>query len=99
MFKVSYCDRSSSVIRHARSVERCQQFALKACSSYIPGPIDSKPGGKHQGELRSKITKNHSYQKSKMIAMVAILNTYFSLLSWTERPIDLKLGRKHSGDL
>ena len=37
--------------------------------------------------------------KSFGFVMAAILKIYFSLLLWTERPIDLKLGRKHRGDL
>ena len=49
--KVSYCDRSMSVVPRASSVVRCQQFALKAYSSYTPGPIDSKLGRKHRRDL------------------------------------------------
>ena len=49
--KVSYCDRSMSVVRRASSVVRRQQFALKAYSFYTPGLIDSKLGRKHWGDL------------------------------------------------
>ena len=31
--------------------------------------------------------------------MAAILKIYFSFFSWTEKPIDLKLGRKLCGDV
>ena len=31
---------------------RLQQFAFKAYSSYTPGPIDSRLGRKHRGDLR-----------------------------------------------
>ena len=41
---VSYCDRSLSVVRRAEST-----IALKAYSSYTPGPVDSKLGRKHRG--------------------------------------------------
>ena len=55
VLKVSYCDRSMSVIRRAcsraSSVVRRQQFALKAYSSYTPRPFDSKLGRKHWGDL------------------------------------------------
>ena len=39
--KVSYCDRSMSVVPRALSVVGHQQFALKAYSSYTPLPTDS----------------------------------------------------------
>ena len=42
--KVSYCDRSMSAVRR-------QQLALKAYSSYTPGPIDLKLCRKHLGDL------------------------------------------------
>ena len=43
---VSYCGQSMSVIRRAAST-----VALKAYSSYTPGPIDSILGRKHWGDL------------------------------------------------
>ena len=43
---VSYCDLSMSVVHPA-----VPTIALKAYSSYIPGPFDSKLGRKHQGDL------------------------------------------------
>ena len=43
---VNYCGQSMSVVRHAAST-----IALKAYSSYTPGPLDSIFGGKHQGDL------------------------------------------------
>ena len=49
---VSYCgpscvvSRASLVVHHAAS-----SIALKAYSSYTPGPIDSILGRKHQGDL------------------------------------------------
>ena len=64
---------------------------------------------------RSKIAKivpigNPRRTKKKKAKIVAIGNPrwlpwrpswkyFFRFFSWTERPIDLKLGRKHSGDL
>ena len=33
-----------------------------------------------------------------MAAVAVILKVYFSLLFMNQRPIDMKLGRKHSGD-
>ena len=55
VLKVSYCDRSVSVVhRRASSIARHQQFALKSYSSYTPGSLDSKLGRKH---CRSKIAK------------------------------------------
>ena len=44
MLKVSFCDRSMSVVR-------CQQFAFEAYSAYIPMPTDLKISRKHQGDL------------------------------------------------
>ena len=41
---VSYCGQSMSVIRRA-------SIALKAYSSYTPGPIDLILGRKHRGDL------------------------------------------------
>ena len=43
---VSYCGQSISVVLCAAST-----IALKAYSSYIPGPIDSILGRKHRGDL------------------------------------------------
>ena len=43
---VSYCGQSMSVVRHAAST-----IALKAYSSYTPGPIDLILGRKHRGDL------------------------------------------------
>ena len=43
---VSYCGQSMCVVRHAAST-----IALKAYSSYTPGPIDLILGRKHQGDL------------------------------------------------
>ena len=41
---VSYCGQSMSAVRRAAST-----IALKAYSSYTPGPMDSILGRKHQG--------------------------------------------------
>ena len=46
---VSYCGQSMSVVRRAAST-----IALKAYSSYTPGPLDSILGRKHQGDLLIK---------------------------------------------
>ena len=47
---VSYCGQSMSVVRHV--VRRAAStIALKAYSSYTPGPIDLILGRKHQGDL------------------------------------------------
>ena len=43
---VSYCGQSMSVVRRAAST-----IALKAYSSYTPGPIDLILGRKHRGDL------------------------------------------------
>ena len=43
VLKVSYCDRSMSVI--------CQQIALNHYFSYTSGLIDSNLGRKYQGDL------------------------------------------------
>ena len=43
---VSYCGQSMSVVRRAAST-----IALKAYSSYTPGPIDLMLGRKHRGDL------------------------------------------------
>ena len=43
---VSYCGQSMSVVRRAAST-----IALKAYSSYTPGPIDLIIGRKHWGDL------------------------------------------------
>ena len=43
---VSYCGQSMSIVRRAAST-----IALKAYSSYTPGPIDLILGRKHQGDL------------------------------------------------
>ena len=46
---VSYCGQSMSVMRRPAST-----IALKAYSSYTPGPIDSILGRKHRGDLQIK---------------------------------------------
>ena len=46
MLMMSYFGQSMSVVRHAAST-----IALKAYSSYTPGPIDSILGKKHWGDL------------------------------------------------
>ena len=54
MLKVSYCSQSVSVVRRfSPSVVRraASEIALKAYSSYTPGPMDSKAGRKHRGNL------------------------------------------------
>ena len=43
---VSYCGQSMPVVRRVAST-----IALKAYSSYTPGPIDSILGKKHWGDL------------------------------------------------
>ena len=43
---VSYCGQSMCVVRRAAST-----IALKAYSSYTPGPIDLILGRKHRGDL------------------------------------------------
>ena len=43
---VTYCRQSMSVVRRAAST-----IALKAYSSYTPGPIDLILGRKHRGDL------------------------------------------------
>ena len=50
---VSYCGQSMSVVHRALSVIRraASTIALKAYSSYTPGPIDSILGRKHRGGL------------------------------------------------
>ena len=72
---VSYCGQSMSVVHYAAST-----IALKAYSSYTPGPIDSILGRKHRGDLKIKNSWTRSDWKSKMTAMAAILKIYFSLL-------------------
>ena len=57
----SCCDRSMTVVH---PVVLRQQFALKACSSYAPWPIDSKLGRKHLGDLKI----NKSCQKTTQLA-------------------------------
>ena len=46
VLKVSCCGQSMSIC-----IVRHQQFALKAYSSYTPGPLDSKLGRKHRVDL------------------------------------------------
>ena len=50
---VSYCGQSMSVVRRPSSVVRraASTIALKAYSSYTPGPIDLILGRKHRGDL------------------------------------------------
>ena len=50
---VSYCGQSMSVVHRPSCVVRhaASTIALKAYSSYTPGPIDSILGRKHQGDL------------------------------------------------
>ena len=52
MLMVSYCGQSMSVVCRAVST-----IALKAYSSYTPGPVDSILGRKHRVTCRSKIAK------------------------------------------
>ena len=60
MLMVSYCGQSVSVVRRLSSVVRrpssvvrraASTIALKAYSSYTPGPIDLILGRKHRGDL------------------------------------------------
>ena len=46
VLRVSSCGQSMSVVRRAAST-----IALKAYSSYTPGPIDLILGRKHRGDL------------------------------------------------
>ena len=50
---VSYCGQSMSVVRRLSCVLRraASTIALKAYSSYTPGPIDLILGRKHRGDL------------------------------------------------
>ena len=50
---VSYCGQSMSVVRRPSCVVRraSSTIALKAYSSYTPGPIDLILGRKHRGDL------------------------------------------------
>ena len=50
---VSYCGQSMSVVHRASCVVRraASTIALKAYSSYTPGPIDLILGRKHRGDL------------------------------------------------
>ena len=50
---VSYCSQSMSVVCHASCGVRraASTIALKAYSSYTPGPIDLILGRKHRGDL------------------------------------------------
>ena len=45
---VSYCGQSMSVVRPASCGST---IALKAYSSYTPGPVDLILGRKHQGDM------------------------------------------------
>ena len=53
---VSYCGQSMSVVCRASSVVRraASTIALKAYSSYTPGPIDLILGRKQRGDLLIK---------------------------------------------
>ena len=57
-----------------------------------------KSGRKYRGNSKVKNSWNCSDLKSKMATMGAILSV-MKFFSWTERPIDFKLGRKYQGDL
>ena len=88
---VSYCGQSMSVVHRAAST-----IALKAYSSYNPGPIDLIIVGSIGVTCRSKIAKivligNPRWPPS--------WKSIFRFLSWTKRPVDYKLARKHRGDL
>ena len=50
---VSFCGQSMSVVHRSLSVVRraASTIALKAYSSYTPGPIDLILGRKHRGDL------------------------------------------------
>ena len=48
---VSYCGQSMSVVRRSSCVVCVSTIALKAYSSYIPGPIDPILDRKHRGDL------------------------------------------------
>ena len=53
-YSVAQCEVFWSVnvcICPASSLVQHQQFALKAYSSYTPGPVDSKLGKKHRDDL------------------------------------------------
>ena len=84
--KVTYCDRSVTIVHCPTSVFcllciiRHQQFALKAYFSYTPRPTDSKLGRKHLSDLWIKSSSNHSDQNFKMATMAAILKMYFAFL-------------------
>ena len=45
----------SFVIPHVFSILQCQQFALKAYSTYTPGPFDLKLGRKHRDDLKGDL--------------------------------------------
>ena len=60
MLMVSYCGQSMSVVHRPSSVVRraASTIALKAYSSYTPGPVDSILGRKHRGDVDQKLLKS-----------------------------------------
>ena len=74
-------------------------IALRAYSSYNPGPIDWYLVGSTRVTCRSKIAKIVSIGNPRWPSWPPSWKSIFRFFSWTERPIDSKLARKHRGDL
>ena len=83
----------SSVVRRAAST-----IALKAYSSYIPRPMDSKLGRKHRVTCRSKLAKFVPIGNPRCPWRPS-WKSIFRFFSWTRGSIDSKLVRNHRGDL
>ena len=100
VLKVSYCDRSISVMRRARSVVRRQYFALKAYF-YSIWPVDSNLGRKHRNDrsIRSIIDKIVAIGNPRWPPRPPSWQSIFRFFSWTLSPITIQLGRQHRGDL
>ena len=80
-------------------VHRSSAIALKAYTSYILGPMDSKLVGSIGVTFRSKIAKIVPIGNPRWPPWPPSWKSIFRFFAWTQNPIDLKLGRKHPGDL
>ena len=97
------CGQSMSVVRRAASTT-----ALKAYSSYTllffaspepKGQLTPNLLGSIGMTCRSKIAKIVPIGNQRWPPSPPSWKSYFRIFSWTERPIDSKLAKKHQGDL
>ena len=96
VLKVSYCDQSMWVVHCPLCVERRQQLLSKPTPPTPLGQLTRNLVGSIRVTCRWKITNIVPIRNPRWPPS---WKSIFCFSSWTERPSDSKLGRKHRDDL